>query len=119
MDLINCGKVDLNIVAGKWNDSECLNILFDNENIRVEHVFMPNKSSPHEFWYDVPEDEWGVIISGCVKFEYQNDEQRMVSYEEGQCFYLPRHTRHRIVETSSDCIVLCVFVKGGTINGSV
>ncbi len=58
---MNNNLVDLNLVSGKWKDGECLNIIFDNKNIRLEHVFMPSKSSPPRFWYDVLEYKWGLV----------------------------------------------------------
>lgn len=104
-------NININIVNGNWNDGECLSILFDNKDIRIEHVFMPSKSSPHEFWYDSFEDEWGLVISGNITFQYHEVDFREETYCKGQQFYMPRHQKHRIVITSLDCVVLCVFIK--------
>ena len=108
---MNNNLIDINVVSGKWKDGECLNVLFDNNNIRVEHVFMPSKSSPPGFWYDVLEDEWGLLISGSVSFQYFESDIAGTTYQKGQHFYIPRRQKHRISMTSPDCVVLCVFSK--------
>lgn len=108
---MNSDLIDLSTVSGKWNDGECSNILFDNKNVRLEHVFMPSKSSLPGFWYDVSEDEWGLVIFGSISFQYYEFGIAEITYHKGQHFFIPRHQKHRIKITSPDCIVLCVFIK--------
>jgi len=103
--------IDLNVVDGKWLDGECINVLFDNDNIRIEHVFMLSRSSPPGFWYNVPEDEWVFVISGNISLQFSEFDSAGSTYYKGQSFFIPRFRKHRIILTSPDCIVLCVFVK--------
>lgn len=108
---MNNDLINISIVNGKWNDDECLNILFDNENIRIEHVFMPSKSSSPGFWYDILEDEWGLVISGSISFQYFEIGSDETTYCKGEQFFIPRNKKHRIKITSPDCVVICVFIK--------
>jgi len=100
--------MDLFEVIGEFTNGEICNVLFKDDKIRIEHVAMPSKRSPEGFWYDTKDNEWGYLIKGHVKFKYQ-DNIEIITHKQGDIFFIPAHTIHRIEGTSSDCIVLCVF----------
>jgi uncharacterized protein YaiE (UPF0345 family) len=103
--------INLFHVSGLQKDNEIVDIVIENNNIRVEHVAMLSKVSPSGFWYDIADAEWGIVIQGSIKFEYFETRGEYEIYEKGSSFYIEGHQKHRIANTSSDCIVLCVFVK--------
>jgi len=103
--------IDLSKVKGSIKNDEIIDVITENDEIRVEHVAMPSKVSPHGFWYDVDESEWGMVLQGYVEFEYFENKYKNEIYKEGDSFFIKSHQKHRIVGTSLDCIVLCVFVK--------
>ena len=94
----------------KKAQDESVEILYENDFIRVEYVKMTSKVSPEGFWYDVPEDEWAFLISGYIVFEYRSTGE-IIRYKNGTSFTIPSHTVHRLLGTAQDCAVLCVFSK--------
>lgn len=98
-----------NIEEGKILNDEIVNIFHEDKIIRIEKVIMFNKKSPEDFWYNVPENEFGVIIDGFLEIEYKDGTRQ--SYKKGEKFYIGANIVHRLNFTSEICIVLCVFEK--------
>ena len=76
---------------------------------RVERVVSRGHASPPGFWYDQPETEWVVVVSGRARLQF--DGGVSVELAAGDHLTIPPHTRHRVEWTSDreDTVWLAVF----------
>jgi len=72
----------------------------------VERIISCAHSTPEGEWYDQAWDEWIAVIEGEAKLGYEDG--REIALHRGDCVFLPRRVRHRVVSTSSPCIWLAV-----------
>lgn len=85
-------------------NSEIFTPLFQNQRIKIESIRSWLKT-PGEI-YDQTEDEWVVLLIGEASL--QINEQRLNMRAGDYCF-IPCHTRHQVLSTSSDALWLGVF----------
>jgi cupin 2 domain-containing protein len=100
------GKIDdrTNPAAGETIDE-----LFANASVKIERIVSHSHSSPPGFWYDQDEDEWVIVLKGRGVVEFEDGETMVVA--EGDYVTIPRHLRHRVVETSEETLWLAVHAK--------
>lgn len=93
-------------------DAEKSELLFQSSAIRIERIVSEGQKSPPDFYYQQEEDEWVYIVEGSATL-YLKDENKFISLEKGNLFYLPAHQLHRIEKTSSKqkTIWLAIFCK--------
>lgn len=96
---------DTAIVPG----TEHLQNLLETGSVRIERIVSNSHASPDGFWYDQAEDEWVVVLRGNATLEFDPGSPR--SLAAGDHLFIPRHTRHRVSETSPDTIWLAVHLK--------
>lgn len=85
-------------------DSERFTPLFENSVCRIEAI-RSHLTKPGE-WYDQEEDEWVILIEGEAVLEVEGAEHTL---HKGDCFHLPKHTRHRVLSTSENALWIGVF----------
>lgn len=73
---------------------------------RVERILSDGHVTPPGQWYDQPQDEWVAVLQGEATIGYADGTQ--VRLRTGDHLLLPRHVRHRVLETSSPCLWLAV-----------
>jgi cupin 2 domain-containing protein len=83
--------------------------LLETDCTRIERILSNAHASPGGFWYDQPGDEWVVVLKGNATLEFDPGGPR--SLAEGDHLFIPRHTRHRVTETSPDTVWLAVHLK--------
>lgn len=88
---------------------ETIEELFANASVKVERIVSRSSSTPPGFWYDQEEDEWVVVLKGRAVLEFERGETMVVA--EGGHVTIPRHLRHRVVETSAETLWLAVHAK--------
>lgn len=84
--------------------------------VRVERIVSRGHASPPGFFYDQPEDEWVVLLSGEAVLAW--DDGARVTLRPGDWLLLPAHRRHRVESTTADppCVWLAIhgrLVRGG------
>jgi cupin 2 domain-containing protein len=79
-------------------------------NVRIECIVSFGQTSPDGFWYDLPENEWVVLLEGSAQLRF---EDRLVDLSPGDCLNIPAECRHRVEKTSKTerTIWLAVFYK--------
>jgi len=89
-------------------DGELTEIILSNNNVRIERIVSHGQVSPDGFWYDQPENEWVLVLSGCGELEFECETIRLTA---GESYLIKSHRRHRVSYTSIDppCVWLCVF----------
>jgi cupin 2 domain-containing protein len=76
---------------------ELIETVFQMGHVRIERIVSTGQSSPPDFWYDQPEGEWVVLLSGGAALEFQ-EEPRMVHLEPGDYVFIPPHCKQGVSE---------------------
>ena len=76
-------------------------LLASDSGLLVERIVSWGHVTPEGQWY-----EWVLLLEGSARLGFADG--REVALERGQCLLLPRHVRHRVLETSKPCIWLAI-----------
>lgn len=87
-------------------------------NVRIERIVSNGQASPAGFWYDNPEDEWVLVISGSGAVEIDGGATHTLGA--GDWLHLPAHCRHRVAWTDAaqPTIWLAIHVARGDSGGN-
>ena len=81
-------------------------LLTSDSGLLVERIVSWGHVTPEDQWYDQEKDEWVLLLEGAARLGFNDG--REVSLERGQCLLLPKHVRHRVLETSKPCVWLAI-----------
>lgn len=89
---------------------ERVEILAENEHVRIERIVSWGHVSPPDFWYDQEQAEWVTVLSGSARLRFQKDDDT-VSLGPGDALLIPAGCRHRVDWTAPDepTVWLAVF----------
>ena len=84
--------------------------LFAAPGLRIERIVSLGQASPPGFWYDQPEGEWVLVLSGRARLRFA-DEDGERTLGAGDWLHIVAHRRHRVEWTDPDepTIWLAVF----------
>lgn len=91
---------------------ELVSVLAENKNVRIERIVSDGHASPDGFWYDQPQHEWVLLVSGSAELSIEKDTGiERLKLEAGDHVLIPAHQRHRVESTSQTekTIWLAVF----------
>ena len=84
---------------------ESFELLLEHRNVKIQKI------RSHDFhkgeWYEQGEDEWVVLLEGSATLEYEDGLKQLRS---GDYLFIPRGTKHRVADTSSDALWLAFFI---------
>lgn len=80
---------------------ELIEVLAQNEHVRIERIVSTGHSSPEEFWYDQNQSEWVVVLKGEAKLLFEDDKQSKCM-KPGDHIFIPAHKKHRIEWTTPE-----------------
>lgn len=80
---------------------ELVEILAENDSVRIERIVSTGHSSPKDFWYDQEEHEWVVVLKGQAKLLFECDDQSVLM-KPGDFVNIPAHQKHRVEWTTPD-----------------
>ena len=95
-------------LAGSSGGEEFLT-LWENPSTKIERIVSHSHSSPAEFWYDQPGDEWVIVLRGSATLEFADG--KSVDLGAGDYLEIARHVRHRVARTADETIWLAVHLK--------
>ena len=78
---------------------ELTTVLQDGTGVRIERIVSTGHRSPEGFWYDQPENEWVMVVTGAAKLAF---EDRVLEMLPGDSINIPAHQKHRVEWTSLD-----------------
>lgn len=81
-------------------------LLASSEGLLVERIVSWGHATPEGQWYDQEKDEWVLLLEGSARLGFADGSE--VALQRGQCLLLPRHVRHRVLETSRPCVWLAI-----------
>ena len=90
--------------------NELITVLQEGHGVRIERIISTGHRSPDSFWYDQPENEWVLVLTGAARIQF---EDRMVELLPGDTINIPAHQKHRVEWTSPDepTVWLAVFYR--------
>jgi cupin 2 domain-containing protein len=80
---------------------ETLDVLFDDQKVRIERIVSTGQATPEGEWFDQDRDEWVVLLRGAAGLLFQG-EDTVHRLEPGAYLHIPAHARHRVEWTSTD-----------------
>ena len=91
---------------------ELTTVLQEGHGVRIERIISTGHKSPEGFWYDPPEHEWVMVLTGAARLQI---EDRVVEMMPGDSINIPAHQKHRVEWTSPDepTVWLAVFYGAG------
>ncbi len=102
-----------NIFKGlaKAADAEFFEEVFSNQNLRIERIVSYGYASPESFWYNQPDDEWVILLSGNAELQFKH--QPSVKLNTGDYIFIPANEEHRVSYVSHEpqCIWLAIHIK--------
>ena len=93
------GNLFADLPAGALAD-ERFDTLVACAGVRVERIVSTGQRSPEGFWYDQPEDEWVVLLTGAAGLVVEGEAERHL--HPGDTVFLPARRRHRVTGTDPD-----------------
>lgn len=95
--------------------AEWVETLLQRTDLRIERIVSHGQASPPGFWYDQPEGEWILLLSGSAGLRFEQAEHTCLLVP-GDCLDILAHCRHRVEWTAQDTptVWLAVFYGGDT-----
>jgi cupin 2 domain-containing protein len=69
--------------------------------VRIERIVSTGQASPPGFWYDQPDDEFVVLLTGGARLRFEDGEVTL-DMKPGDWVEIPAHVRHRVESTQAD-----------------
>lgn len=94
------------------DSSEVFDTLLSKGNIRIERIVSTGQSSPVDFWYDQPEDEFVILLEGTAQLRFKED-MKLHTLIPGDYFHIQAHALHRVETTDigKDTVWLAVHFQ--------
>jgi cupin 2 domain-containing protein len=80
---------------------ELVDVLLEQGGTRIERIVSTGQASPPGFWYDQPDDEFVVLLSGSAVLRFEEGDRSM-PMTPGDWVEIPAHVRHRIDQTDPE-----------------
>ena len=81
--------------------SEIIEVLSQGAQVRIERIVSTGQASPPGFWYDQPDSEFVVVLSGSATLHFEQGDRRF-DMNPGDWMEIPAHVRHRVEATQAD-----------------
>jgi len=80
--------------------TEQITALLSTPNVLIERIVSRGHKSPPDFWYDQPQAEWVIVLTGSAAIAFEGDASPR-TLKSGDHLHIPAHTRHRVVSTDA------------------
>ena len=89
--------------------AEHVDALLTRPGLRVERIVSRGQASPPGFWYDQPEAEWVLVLTGSARLRFADEtEARLLG--PGDWLDIAPHRRHRVDWTDPDVPTVWVAI---------
>lgn len=69
--------------------------LLQRRGVRVERIISWGQASPEDFWYDQPQTEWVLVLTGSARLRFE-DQPMSLELQRGSCVLIEAHRKHRV-----------------------
>jgi cupin 2 domain-containing protein len=92
-----------NLLTGLRRDQaeEQVERLVGGPDFRIERIVSTGQASPAGFWYDQPDHEFVVLLTGAARLRFEQGD-RVLEMKPGDWVEIPAHVRHRVEWTQAD-----------------
>jgi cupin 2 domain-containing protein len=80
---------------------EQIDLLVEGAGVRIERIVSTGQASPAGFWYDQPDDEFVVLLTGAARLRFEEGDVT-VDIKPGDWVEIPAHVRHRVEATRAE-----------------
>jgi cupin 2 domain-containing protein len=80
---------------------EQIDRLVEGASVRIERIVSTGQASPPGFWYDQPDDEFVVLLTGAARLRFEEGDVT-VDMKPGDWVEIPAHVRHRVEATLAE-----------------
>lgn len=80
---------------------ERFDMLLERPGLRIERIVSTGQSSPPDFWYDQPADEFVVLLAGAARLRFEAGDC-VLELVPGDWVEIPAHARHRVEATQAE-----------------
>ncbi|MEO6920927.1 MAG: cupin domain-containing protein [Collimonas sp.] len=89
--------------------AEVFELLHERDGLKIERIISTGHASPPGFWYDNPQEEWVLLLSGSAGLTLAGTAEQHVM-QAGAWLHIPARCRHRIewTDTAQPTIWLAV-----------
>ena len=81
--------------------AEAIDLLLERPGIRIERIVSLGQATPAGEWYDQPDDEWVLLLSGSAGLLVEGDAAPVI-LQRGDFLLLPARCRHRVEWTDKE-----------------
>jgi len=91
---------------------ELIEVVAENQSVRIERIVSTGHTSPERYWYDQDEAEWVVVLKGEARLLFKYDDEP-ITMRPGDHVLIESHRKHRVEWTTPDepTVWLAVFFK--------
>ena len=79
---------------------ERFDVLLTRPNLRIERIVSTGQAGAEGHWYDQPQTEWVVLLSGSAVLRFEDEMQPRI-LRPGDWITIAPHRRHRVVATDA------------------
>lgn len=80
--------------------AEAMETLVKSGGVRIERIVSSGQSTPEGEWYDQPQDEWVLLLTGSAGLVFEG-ESGVRTLRSGDYCMIPAHCRHRVAWTDA------------------
>jgi cupin 2 domain-containing protein len=80
---------------------ELTETLLKSEHVRIERIISRGHASPEGFWYDQPQQEWVVLLTGSARLRFA-DTVEPIELQAGDFLLIEAGRKHRVESTSAE-----------------
>lgn len=80
------------------SEDEVVTLLVEKAGMRIERILSTGQASPPGFWFDQPDAEWVMVVSGSAILQFEGDAEATIMGA-GDHVLIPPHRRHRVQST--------------------
>ena len=89
---------------------ELIELIFENQDVKIERIVSKGHTSPHDFWYDQDKNEFVFLVCGEARLRFEKKE-KLVHMKAGDYMVIHAHERHRVewIAPDTETVWLTVY----------
>ncbi|QLK61191.1 cupin domain-containing protein [Enterobacteriaceae bacterium Kacie_13] len=95
--------------------AETFELLLTQPGTRIERIISTGQSSPPDFWYCQPQNEWVMVLQGSAGLLLQDETETRVM-KAGDFMNIPAFCKHRVEWTDAEETTIWLAVHYGEEN---